>query len=211
MTDDELDTGRRQKLRKRSAQQDANGEPEGDLRGGEPASANGEPGGPPWKQLMEEVVAPENVARAMKRVRANKGSPGIDGMTVDELAEHWHRNEGILREQLLSGTYVSAAVRRVTIPKSDGGNRGASLITVVKELTQYLRGWKQYFGICEVARPRQELDEWLRSRLRLLQSNSGSAARRPTHGSWPWAARKVPRSIPRRTSGDGGLQPIRRA
>lgn len=48
-------------------------------------------------------------------------------------------------------------------------NRGASLITVVKELTQYLRGWKQYFGICEVARPRQELDEWLRSRLRLLQ------------------------------------------
>ena len=48
-------------------------------------------------------------------------------------------------------------------------NRGASLITVVKELTQYLRGWKQYFGICEVPRPRQELDEWLRSRLRLLQ------------------------------------------
>jgi hypothetical protein len=50
-----------------------------------------------WKELMEEVVAPDNIARAMKRVRSNQGSPGTDGMTVDELPEHWRRNERILR------------------------------------------------------------------------------------------------------------------
>ena len=48
-------------------------------------------------------------------------------------------------------------------------NRGASMTTVMKELTQYLRGWKQYFGICEVPRPRRDLDVWIRARLRLLQ------------------------------------------
>jgi RNA-directed DNA polymerase len=136
MTDDELDEGVRPKSRKRDAEQEANGEAGGDLQGGEPVSANVEPGGPLWMKLMEEVVAPENIARAMKRVRANKGSPGIDGMTVDELAEHWRRNEGILREQLLSGTYVSTAVRRVTIPKPDGGERELGIPTVTDRLVQ---------------------------------------------------------------------------
>jgi group II intron reverse transcriptase/maturase len=48
-------------------------------------------------------------------------------------------------------------------------NRGASMTTVVKELTQYLRGWAQYFGICQVPGPRHDLDMWIRRRLRLLQ------------------------------------------
>ena len=48
-------------------------------------------------------------------------------------------------------------------------NRGASLRTVVEELTQYLRGWKQYFGLCQVPTPRRDLDKWIRTRLRLLQ------------------------------------------
>jgi RNA-directed DNA polymerase len=136
MTDDELDNGRRPKLRQRSTEQEVTGESGRDLGGGEPVSANGEPGCPSWKNLMEEVVAPENIARAMKRVRSNKGSPGIDGMTVDELAEHWRRNEGILRAQLLSGTYVSNAVRRVTIPKSDGGERELGIPTVTDRFVQ---------------------------------------------------------------------------
>ncbi len=54
---------------------------------------------------MEEVTAPANIARAMKRVVSNQGSPGIDGMTVDELPDHWRRSECSLRVQLLAGSY----------------------------------------------------------------------------------------------------------
>ncbi|NVB85678.1 MAG: group II intron reverse transcriptase/maturase [Kofleriaceae bacterium] len=85
---------------------------------------------------MEEVVAPDNIARAMKRVTANHGSPGIDRMTVDELPDHWRRHEGILREQLLAGTYKPTAVRRVTIPKPDGGERELGIPTVTDRLVQ---------------------------------------------------------------------------
>jgi group II intron reverse transcriptase/maturase len=59
---------------------------------------------------------------------------------------------------------LKARVRELT-----NRNRGASLPTVVHELAQYLTGWKQYFGICEVPTPRRDLDEWIRARLRLLQ------------------------------------------
>jgi RNA-directed DNA polymerase len=73
--------------------------------------------------LMEEVVRRENVLSALKQVRANKGSPGIDGMTVEELPvylkEHWPR----IREELLCGDYIPQPVKRVTIPKPGGGNR----------------------------------------------------------------------------------------
>jgi RNA-directed DNA polymerase len=61
---------------------------------------------PPTAMLMEEVVRKENLLDALKRVRANKGSPGIDGMTVEELPgflkEHWPR----IREELLRGEYI---------------------------------------------------------------------------------------------------------
>ncbi len=136
MTDDELDEGWRQKPRQRGTTGGANGEAGGETRGGEPMSANDEPAHPPWNELMEEVVAPDNIARAMKRVRTNQGSPGIDGMTVNELEEHWRRNEGILREQLLSGTYEPNPVRRVMIPKSDGGERELGIPTVTDRLVQ---------------------------------------------------------------------------
>lgn len=136
MTDDELDQGLRQKPRQRGTPRGAKGEAHGETRGGEPGSANDEPVHPPWNELMEEVVAPENIARAMKRVCTNQGSPGIDGMTVEELPAHWQRNEGILREQLLSGTFQPTAVRRVMIPKSDGGERELGIPTVMDRLVQ---------------------------------------------------------------------------
>ena len=73
--------------------------------------------------LMEEVVRRENLLSALKRVRANKGSPGIDGMTVEELPvylkEQWPR----IREELLSGDYIPQPVKRVAIPKPGGGIR----------------------------------------------------------------------------------------
>ena len=68
--------------------------------------------------LLERVVLRPNLQAALKRVRQNKGSPGIDGMSVEELPdylrEHWVR----LREQLLAGSYQPSAVRRHLIPKS---------------------------------------------------------------------------------------------
>ena len=72
-------------------------------------------------RLMEEVCERENLKAALQRVKANKGSPGVDGMTVvgikDYLKQHWPA----IREQLLNGTYEPKPVRRVEIPKPDGG------------------------------------------------------------------------------------------
>lgn len=135
MTDDELGEGARQKPRRRGPE-DETGEARGDLQGGEPEPANDDTAHPTWKELMEEVVEPANIARAMKRVIANQGSPGIDGMTVGELPEHWRRNEQGLRAQLLGGTFQPTAVRRVTIPKPDGGERELGIPTVVDRVVQ---------------------------------------------------------------------------
>ena len=73
------------------------------------------------EQLMEEVCERENCKRALKRVKANKGSPGVDGMTVLELPEFLKQHWPAIREQLLRGTYQPQPVRRVEIPKPDGG------------------------------------------------------------------------------------------
>ena len=86
--------------------------------------------------LMKEVVNRENVIRAWKRVRANKGSPGIDGMTVDELTdylrEHWPR----IREELLTGEYRPQPVKEVLIPKPGGGTRRLGIPTVTDRFIQ---------------------------------------------------------------------------
>jgi RNA-directed DNA polymerase len=73
------------------------------------------------EQLMEEVCERENCRQALARVKANKGSPGVDGMTVHELPEFLKQHWPTIREQLLSGTYRPQPVRRVEIPKPDGG------------------------------------------------------------------------------------------
>ena len=72
---------------------------------------------------MEEVCERENQREALKRVRGNQGSPGIDGMTVEELPEYLEHHWPAIREQLLSGTYEPKPVKRVEIPKPDGGVR----------------------------------------------------------------------------------------
>jgi RNA-directed DNA polymerase len=86
--------------------------------------------------LMEAAVEPRNMRQALKRVRANKGSAGVDGMTVDEvpayLKEHWP----VLRAHLLAGSYLPQPVRRVEIPKPDGGMRQLGIPTVVDRLIQ---------------------------------------------------------------------------
>src|SRR5258707_5911255 len=88
------------------------------------------------EQLMEEVCERRDCWQAYKRVKANKGSPGIDGMKVGELSgylkQHWPR----IREQLLSGTYEPQPVRRVEIAKSDGGVRKLGIPTVLDRFIQ---------------------------------------------------------------------------
>jgi RNA-directed DNA polymerase len=72
------------------------------------------------ERLMEEVCELENCKQALQRVKANKGSPGVDGMTVDELPEYLKQHELEIGEQLRNGTYQPQPVRRVEIPKPDG-------------------------------------------------------------------------------------------
>ncbi len=86
--------------------------------------------------LMERVCERANLQAALKRVRRNKGSAGIDGMTVDELPEHLRTHWPALREQLLAGTYQPSPVRRHAIPKSGGGVRELGIPTVVDRFIQ---------------------------------------------------------------------------
>jgi RNA-directed DNA polymerase len=85
---------------------------------------------------MEEVVSGPNLRRALKRVQANKGSPGVDGMTVQELPDHLRQEWPRLKEQLLAGSYRSQPVRRVELPKPDGGVRQLGIPTVVDRFIQ---------------------------------------------------------------------------
>jgi len=88
------------------------------------------------EQLMEEVCGRENCKQALKRVKANKGSAGVDGMTVQQLPEFLKQHWPAIREQLLSGTYKAQPVRRVEIPKPDGGVRKLGIPTVLDRLIQ---------------------------------------------------------------------------
>src|SRR5438045_9659711 len=85
---------------------------------------------------MEEGYDRENLVRAWKRVRQNRGSPGVDGMTIDDtkdyLREHWPS----IRSQLLEGTYQPRPVKRVEIPKPEGGVRKLGVPCVVDRLIQ---------------------------------------------------------------------------
>ena len=86
--------------------------------------------------LLLQALTRQNLLKAMKRVKANKGAAGIDGMDIDQTAEylkhHWPR----IRSELLAGTYRPSPVRRVAIPKPDGGERELGIPTVVDRLIQ---------------------------------------------------------------------------
>ena len=86
--------------------------------------------------LMEKVCERPNLLAALKRVRRNKGSPGIDGMTVDELSAHLREHWPRLREQVLAGTYQPAQVKQQLIPKASGGMRKLGIPTVVDRFIQ---------------------------------------------------------------------------
>ena len=86
--------------------------------------------------LLERALGRENLQAALKRVRKNKGSPGIDGMTVDALPEHLKAHWSELREQLLAGAYRPSMVKEQRIPKSNGGMRKLGIPTVLDRFIQ---------------------------------------------------------------------------
>lgn len=86
--------------------------------------------------LLEAALTRENLRQALRRVRANKGAPGVDGLDIDQTARHLVSAWPAIREQLLRGTYRPMPVRRVTIPKPDGGERELGIPTVTDRLIQ---------------------------------------------------------------------------
>lgn len=103
--------------------------------GGVPMQRVMEPSNPDV-HLLERVLSRENMQRAWKRVRANKGAPGIDGITIEEFPELARLNWDRIRESLLAGTYQPSPVRRVEIPKDTGGTRPLGIPIVLDRVIQ---------------------------------------------------------------------------
>lgn len=90
----------------------------------------------PTDQLMEMICAEENIEEAMRRVRSNRGSGGVDGMSVEELPRYLQQHGVAVRQQLLTGTYRPQPVRSVQIEKPGGGQRELGIPTVVDRMIQ---------------------------------------------------------------------------
>ena len=107
-------------------------------QGTEARTARAEPERPAAGQQpsMEAVVEPGNLKKALARVRRNKGAPGVDGMTIDELGDHLKAHWPEIRSRLLAGSYTPQPVRRVEIPKASGGVRLLGVPTVIDRFIQ---------------------------------------------------------------------------
>lgn len=90
--------------------------------------------------LMEAVVERSNMIKALVQVERNKGAPGVDGLTVDRLRSHFAKHWGQLKQRLLAGEYQPSSVRRVEIPKPDGGMRELGIPTSVDRVIQQAIG-----------------------------------------------------------------------
>lgn len=90
----------------------------------------------PSESLMEQIVDPRNVVKAWRKVKANKGAPGPDGITLDEFPESFRAQWPSIRQQLLDGTYHPQPARRKCIPKSDGSERTLGIPNVIERLIQ---------------------------------------------------------------------------
>jgi RNA-directed DNA polymerase len=111
--------------------------PAGGYEGSEPCVAKPIPENPACvEQLMEEVCDRGNLEKAWKRVRSNKGGPGVDRMTIDNAKEYLREHWPNIKSQLLEGIYQPRPVKRVEIPKSEGGVRKLGVPCVVDRLIQ---------------------------------------------------------------------------
>jgi len=126
---------------------------------------------------MEAVVDPDNIEQAWKNVKANRGAPGPDGITLAEFPGWYRARWPEIRQQLLDGTYRPSAVRRVTIDKPDGGSRDLGIPNVIERLIQQ--------AIVQVLTPVFDPT--------FSESSHGFRPRRSAHG----AAKQVRRTIRR--------------
>jgi len=90
----------------------------------------------PNEYLLERILSKENMERAWKRVKANHGAPGVDGIAIEQFPDHTRPLWSGIRESLLAGTYQPSPVRRVEIPKPTGGSRPLGIPTVLDRLIQ---------------------------------------------------------------------------
>ena len=128
---------RRQKSEQLELALDSRGEAPRSQHSGEiPTAANGNGRSGSDHRLMEAVVERANAIAALKRVRQNQGSPGIDGMTVDDLPIYLVTEWEAIRAQLLAGTYQPQPVRRQEIEKRGGGMRQLGIPTVLDRFIQ---------------------------------------------------------------------------
>ena len=86
--------------------------------------------------MIEEILEPENLAQAWKRVKANKGAPGIDGMTVEDFPAFARKEWPRIAKAIAEGSYRPAPVKRVWIPKPDGTQRPLGIPTVLDRVIQ---------------------------------------------------------------------------
>jgi group II intron reverse transcriptase/maturase len=119
------------------------------------------------KDLLEAIVSRDNLNEAFKRVKANKGSHGIDGMGVDELLQYLRENGETIKQSILDGTYRPNPVRRVEIPKENGKKRNLGIPTVVDRVIQQ--------AIAQVLTPIYEKQ--------FSESSFGFRPRRSAHGA----------------------------
>jgi RNA-directed DNA polymerase len=90
----------------------------------------------PNDHLLEQILSRENMLKAWKRVKANKGAPGIDNMSVEDFPEYARNKWDSIRESLLAGIYQPSPVRRVEIPKATGGTRPLGIPMVLDRVIQ---------------------------------------------------------------------------
>jgi RNA-directed DNA polymerase len=101
-----------------------------------PSAVHGPESPASTNRLMEEICERENLKQALQQVKVNKGSAGVDGMTIGGISDYLKQHWPAIREQLLSGTYEPKPVRRVEIPKPDGGVRKLGIPTVLDRFIQ---------------------------------------------------------------------------
>ena len=92
----------------------------------------------PYYDLMQKVIADDNIDKALKQVVGNRGAPGVDGMTVYELEPWLKLNREVLKDELESGRYAPTPVRRKEIPKDNGDVRKLGIPTVCDRLVQQM-------------------------------------------------------------------------
>jgi RNA-directed DNA polymerase len=171
--------------------------------------------------LFSQVLDSANLSLAWKQVKANKGAPGIDGITIDDFPafarQHWER----IRSQLSEGTYAPAPVRRVFIPKPDGSQRPLGVPTVLDRVIQqaiaqvltplYDGDFSQHsYGFWAGRNAHQAVRQveagWKRKRRHAVVGGlKAFFARQPTAGRQPADRLPVGRSIARQTRMPGGV------